>query len=47
MYPQTVSLDGEWGFYYIPQKFDPERDVLPEKEKFTGRILPFRTMILF
>ncbi len=39
MYPLTVSLDGEWGFYYIPQKFDPERDALPAKDKFTGKMV--------
>ena len=35
----TFSLDGKWDFYYSPQKFDPERDILPEKELFTGKMV--------
>ena len=39
MYPHTAALDGEWDFYYIPQKFDPEHDALPAREKFTGKMV--------
>ena len=35
----TFSLDGKWDFYYSPQKFDPEKDHLPEKELFTGKMV--------
>lgn len=39
MYPLTFCLDGEWSFYYIPQKFSPERDPLPPPAVFTGRMV--------
>ncbi|MBO5991738.1 MAG: hypothetical protein J6R00_08820, partial [Lentisphaeria bacterium] len=39
MYPLTFCLDGEWSFYYIPQKFSPEIDPLPPPAVFTGRMV--------
>ena len=37
--PLTVSLDGEWAFYYSPLKFNPEHDALPDRKLFSGRMV--------
>ena len=37
--PYKISLDGEWDFYYSPQKFIPFESELPDAELFTGRMV--------
>ena len=37
--PYKISLDGEWDFYYSPQKFIPLESELPDAELFTGRMV--------
>ena len=38
MIPEVISLDGEWGFYYAPQKFEPNSSPLPDVKLYTGKI---------
>ncbi len=39
MTPQTISLDGEWEFYYNARPFTPGADALPDRNLFTGRMV--------
>ncbi len=35
----NISMDGEWEFFYSPQKFTPILSILPEAESYTGRMV--------
>ena len=37
--PLSLSLDGEWEFFYSPQKFDPPISTLPPSKQFTGKMV--------
>ena len=37
--PLRISLDGQWDFFYSPQKFTPPVSQLPTAEKFTGKMV--------
>lgn len=39
MFPQTISLDGLWDFFYSPRKWDPANPVLPAPEAFSGKMV--------
>jgi hypothetical protein len=36
---QFISLDGEWDFFYSPQKFEPLLTELPPVEEYTGKMV--------
>ena len=37
--PVFLSLDGEWEFFYSPQRFTPPLSQLPATELYTGRMV--------
>lgn len=39
MKPTEISLNGEWGFFYSPQKFDYAAGILPETGEYTGKMV--------
>ena len=39
MYPEIITLDGLWSFFYSPLKFDPQKDELPDLRLFTGKMV--------
>ena len=38
MIPEIISLDGEWDFFYSPQKFEAGQTLLPDSKLYTGKI---------
>ncbi|MBO5724154.1 MAG: hypothetical protein J6S58_04930 [Lentisphaeria bacterium] len=38
-FPNTVSLDGEWDFFYDPVKFEYGKSNLPPEKVYTGRMV--------
>jgi len=38
MEPKFISLNGKWGFFYSPRKFDPSQP-LPPAEKYIGKMM--------
>lgn len=37
--PRTISLDGEWDFFYSPLAFDGKASSIPEVSVFTGKMV--------